>query len=298
MNKGSSLQSLVSGYMTQSGKKKKKSPAEPTAFMKFLSAVLGFLLRFSADILLVIILIVGFVTFKKCYYHNNSIFLVNPADIEIRGNVTISREMLLTTFGWTKPINGFDIVNSDAVLKLKTQMPLIKNVQMTYVPGGKLELWVEERMPLARLAGQRLPFVVDDEGVIFTYPRPREGYPEISGFDLPETVEPAMRLSPSLNCMLHLLTAATEHETRLPSSIRKVTLLGPDVDDGLLVLLADGRRIRIAWEGMETETAYSEGMLRRLRNLVPVLNNELMATKKEFNAMAIDRVAVVNEENL
>lgn len=300
MNTNLSLQSLLPGNTAQNGKKRKKKqpPAEPNGFVRFLLQVLGLLVRFGVDIVLIILLIVGFLTFKECYYRKNPVFLVNPVDIEIRGNVTISREMLLTTFGWTKPINGFDIVNSDAVLKLKTQMPLIKNVQMTYVPGGKLELWVEERMPLARLAGQRLPFVVDEEGVIFTYPRPREGYPEISGFDLPETLEPAMRLSPSLNCMLHLLTAATEPETRLPSSIRKVTLLGPDVDDGLLVLLADGRRIRIAWEGMETETAYSEGMLRRLRNLVPVLNNELMATKKEFNAMAIDRVAVVDEERL
>lgn len=298
MNDGLSLRSIQSGNATQTGKKKKRAPAEPTGFSRFMQKFLGFILRFGADIALILLLIVGFVTFKECYYHKNPVFLVNPVDIEICGNVTISRDMLLSTFGWTKPINGFDIVNSDAVLKLKTQMPLIKNVQMTYVPGGKLELWVEERMPLARLAGQRLPFVVDDEGVIFTYPRPRDGYPEISGFDLPETLEPAMRLSPSLNCMLHLIAAAAEPGTRLPSSIRKVTLLGPDVDDGLLVLLADGRRIRIAWEGMETETAYSEGMLRRLRNLVTVLNNELTATKKDFNAMAIDRVTVVNEENL
>lgn len=297
MSDGLSLRSLLPGAV-QSGKKKKQPRKELTPFARFLRAVAGFILRRIADIVLIALLLVGFFLFRSNYYKANPVFLVNPADIEICGNVTIPREMLLTTFGWTKPVNGFDIVNSDAVSKLKTQMPLIKNVQMSYRPGGKLELWVEERMPLARLAGQRLPFVVDDEGVIFVYPRSRDGYPEISGFDLPETLEPAMRLSPSLNCMLHLIAAATEPETRLPSSIRRVTLLGPDVDDGLLILLADGRRVRIAWEDMATETVYSEGMLRRLRQVATVLSNPLLATKKDFNAMALDRVTVVDEEGL
>lgn len=298
MSDALSLRSLLPGREPAGGKRKKQRKAEPTALGRAALWAGGVLLNRIADIVLLCVLVVGFLLFKHAYYKENPVFLVNPEDIEICGNVITSRELLLTTFGWTKPVNGFEIVNSDAVSKLKTQMPLIKNVQMSYMPGGKLELWVEERMPLARLAGQRLPFVVDDEGVIFIYPRPRDGYPEISGFDLPETLEPAMRLSPSLACMLHLIAAASEPNTRLPSSIRRVTLLGPDVDDGLLLLLADGRRVRIAWEGMESETGYSEGMLRRLRNLVPVLNNPLMATKKEFNAMAIDRVAVVDEESL
>lgn len=291
MSEGLTLRSLLPGK--ESGKKRKQRKAEPTGFSRVLLQAGGFFFRRIADVVLIVLLITGFFVFKRCYYTTNPAFLVNPADIEIRGNVTLKLEDLKTTFGWNRPMNGFDFVCSEVVAQLKKHNPLIKDIQMTYMPGGKLSLWVEERMPLARLTDQMYRCVVDEEGVVFRYDSPCDGYPEIR---FPEKMNPGSRLPASFNCILHLLAAAAEPETRLPSSIRHVTLLGSDVDDGLLVLLADGRRVRIAWEGMATEVAYSDGMLRRLRNLARVLNNELMLTKRDFNAMAADRVTVVDEE--
>ncbi len=276
-------------------KRKKKSGAWVVA-EKVLEVLTKPLLLFGLPILVLVAGIALFMTFKQKYYAQNDVFLVYPRDIVVRGNATLSRALLLETFGLTKPVNGFDVVKSDIVSRLRNQMPLLKTAQMTFEPGKGLELWVEERTPLARIAGQPLPLVVDEEGVCFICVRAYSGYPEISGFDAPEAFGPASRLPDATLCMLRLIKAASllarEERTRPVPSIRRVTMQGTEPDDGLLVTLADGRKVIIAWEGMATERAPSEGMMRRWRNVMKLLRDPRMEGKRHLNAMALDRVAV------
>ncbi len=233
-----------------------------------------------------------FWAFRALYYDRNPVFEVRPQEIDIRGNATLTREFVLQTFGLSKPMNGFALLRSDMVRRLQRYCPNLKKAQMTYLPGRSLELWVEERMPLVRLPGDLPQLVMDEEGVAFSYPRPTEGYPIISGFDLPDLLEPGARLPEELRCMLRLVAAANLPAYRLPSSSRRVTLLGSDPEDGLLATLADGRRLTVAWEGMGHEREPSEGMLRRLRNLGVALRSPVNEGKRHFNAMAKDFVAV------
>jgi hypothetical protein len=171
-------------------------------------------------------------------------------------------------------------------------MPILKDAKMSYTAGGTLEIWVEERMPLARLAGNiRPPLVVDDEGVIFTYSRPANTYPEIGGFDLPDDeLQPGQKLPESLHCMLRLLQVASDTEKFFPSAVKRVSLLGVSPEDGLKVVLVDGRKIDIAWDNMATEKAVSEDMCVRLRSVARVLRSSVVEGKTHFNAMAADRV--------
>ncbi len=273
------------------GRRKKASPARER-LERMLAATVPFLGRYGFYIGLVFCLGWGFFFFKAHYYRQNAAFTIHPREIVVHGNSVLSREYLLDLFGLTKPVNGFALVKSDIVRRLQTQMPLIKQVQMTYEPGKGLEVWVEERTPIARLANGQLPLAVDEEGIFFTYPNSREGYPEISGFDLPEEIEPGMRLQENLKCMLHLIGATAEPAYRLPSRIRRITLLGSHPDDGLLLSLYDGRKIEIAWDGMSDETGFSDGMLKRLEQLAKLLRDPLLSGKRHFNAMAEGRIAV------
>lgn len=249
------------------------------------------LVRHGVLLLLIIGSVAAFSIFKREYFARNPAFMVKPEEIKIRGNAMLSRELVLKMFHLDSPVNGFDVVRGDMVTRLRKQSPQLKNVQMTYEPGNGLELWVEERSPLARLPGA-LPLVVDADGVCFMYPRTRNGYPELRGFDVPD--EPSAQLPETAMCMLRLIAVAIGPKCRFPVSISWVTFIGEEPEDGLRVVLADGRSFVIAWEGMATERSISEGMVRRLQQVATVLRNPLMRGKKHLNAMAINRVAVAD----
>lgn len=273
-------------------KRRTKKAAAPSPARLAAAKALPWCWRLALWVLPLAMAWVGGRQFVRVYYRENAVFEVRPEDIIVRGNSTVKRDFLLQTFGLSKPCNGFDLLESDIVRRLQRQMPLLKQVQMTYSPGRSLELWVEERTPLARLQGEFPPLLVDEEGAVFRYPHKTEGYPTLSGFDLPDVLEPGARLPDGLHCMLRLIAAANTPAYRLPSSIRRVSLLGNDPEDGLRVTLADGRRVDMAWENMGREREPSEGMLRRLRNVGMVLRSPVNAGKKHFNAMAKDFVAV------
>lgn len=276
------------------GAKRKAGPgAKALAYaLSLLAAGAALLSRGLFPIVVTVAVLAGFLVFAHAYYETNPVFTVDPEAIVIRGNATLTREQVLQNFGLDGSVNGFDLVRGDLVARLRRQSPLIKNVTMTYQPGRSLELWVEERTPLARLAGTPLPLVVDEEGVCFIYPRPRDAYPEIGGFDLPEQLAPGAHLPPNLHCMLHLIAATASPDWRLPGTVARVFLLSDDPADGLRVTLRDGRKIVIAWPGMATETGASDAMLRRLANVATALRQPSLAGKRHFNAMAADAVSV------
>lgn len=264
------------------------------------SAAIGhFLLAFSKRfswliyLLSLLIFVWGCIkVFEATYYRNNEVFMVNPDDIVVEGNSTIPREYILACFDITGKRNGFKLVDSDIVQKLRQYMPILKEAKISYITGGKVYLWVEERMPIARIAGDPL-LVVDEEGVIFTYTRPTTTFPEIGGFDLPEEeLHPGKTLPDSLHCMLRLLQVASDTKVYFPSAVKRVFLLGIDPEDGLKVMLVDGRKVDIAWDDMATETAVSEAMVSRLRNVARTMRSSAAEGKTHFNAMSPDRVTV------
>lgn len=272
--------------------KGKKSPQKVSMLRTFLSSSL---FKHLITLLIGSSLTLGAISlFKHCYYNKNQNFMVSPNEIHVSGNATLNKSYILQCFDITEPRNGYELLKSNIVQGLQTKMPILKNAQMTYRPGQSIELWVEERLPLARIAGDlRPPLVVDDEGVLFMYNRPTNLLPEIGGFDLPDAeMMPGKRLPSSLHCMLRLLMATTDAETTFNSAVKRVTLLGANPDDGLRVTLADGRKIEIAWDKMASETATSEDMIRRLRNISRVLKSPTSAGKMHINAMAIDRVSI------
>ncbi len=282
---------------------KKKKSRQWEAVKEKLQVGVDFVLKYAFSLILVTLTSCFWIFFHRYYYRHNEHFVVEPKDIVIRGNSVFSRDFLLSVFEINEPRNGFNIVLSNLVERLRREMPLIKDVQMTYEPGKQLEIWVVERTPIARLARPTAPgvawasLVVDEEGVIFAYPRPQDAYPEIGDQEYAKLVEPGDRLPSDMHCMLHLIRAATDLSSKFsakdrPSSIKRISQLSNDTEDGLLVSLVDGRQIKIAWPGMSTERNFSEDMVGRLQKVALLLRDPLLVGQKHFNAMAPDRIAV------
>lgn len=287
-----------SAMSSRRGKSSKRAKGRANGGISaFLSFCTNWILRFPILLSIFVVAVLTWVAFKGfrvAYYEKNEVFLVAPEDIIVRGNSTISQEYILQCFRIHEPRNAYELLQSDIVARLSQTLPILKDAKMTYTAGGKLEIWVEERMPLARIAGNiRPPLVVDEEGKIFIYSRPTTTYPEIGGFDLPdEELQPGNSLPTSLHCMLRLLSVAADTAEFLPSAVKRVSLLGIHPEDGLKVTLVDGRKIDLAWDDMATETEISEDMVDRLRKVALVLRSPSVEGKTHFNAMAPDRVTV------
>ncbi len=262
-----------------------------------------FCLTYALSLIILLITCLVTIGITRYYFKDNPVFIVSPEEIVFRGNSMYSNEVLLTTLQLEQPKNGFEIVQSDIVMRLQNQMPSLKDVQMIYEPGKQLEIWVVERTPIARLARPTVPgenwisLAVDEEGVTFYYPRSLAAYPEIGDQEYAKTAEPGDQLPADMRCMLHLIQATAEIASNIaskdrPGSIKRISQLSNDSEDGLLITLMDGRKIKIAWPGMSSETGISEDMVKRLQNVALLLRNPLMIGQKHFNAMAPDRVAV------
>ncbi len=215
---------------------------------------IGKCLLFLTVSLICAIPFVVFYLFREYYFFRNDLFLVTPDKINITGNTTLKRDIILTNFDLhNRAVNGFEVVRNDTTERLRTYLPTLKNAEMTYIPLKGIDIWVEERTPLARLDDTNPPLTVDEEGVIFNVPpSTSKGYPVIGGFDVTSDMQtPGKELRAPLHCILSLLALEQFAENKLPSRITSVKLLGETPEDGLRVALADGRRITIAWPFME-----------------------------------------------
>lgn len=287
--------------------KRKKEPARSQAMERFRQRVLPIFTNYGVFWVLLVLLLVGFFSFRKAYLYANETFLVYARDIRFTGASEQVEGLLRQMLSESKPVNGFKLMEGrisveedgyEDILKRLQRMPQLRRVQMVYRPGEGVEVQVEERLPVAQLAGLSWPLVVDEEGVCFSSAN-RRGLPELSGFIFSEKgdPEPGDRLPEGLKCMLHLVGALGEKEYKLPrQTLQRVTLLGETPDDGLLLTLSDGKRVEIAWENMGCESGYSEAMLARLKNLRTFLSDPQMSRARRLNAMARDRIAVVLPE--
>lgn len=276
---------------TQPKKRKTRAKQSNTVVHTVWGRVLTFVKGRLCGLILIPLFILGACAFHHFYYKKNPHFLVQPEAIRITGNATLPSNYIRTVFDLSEPKNGFELVQSQIVKRLQ-MMPYLKNAQIFYTQGNDIELWIEERTPLARIAGDiRPPLFVDEEGMLFIYQRASSNYPVIGGFDLPEEMlMPGNRLPESLHCMLRLLQTVSDTKTYFNSAVKRVSQLGMDPDDGLIVTLVDGREITIAWDNMATEKEISEGMMERIRNVSRVLRSSIAEGHRHINAMAPDRV--------
>ncbi len=286
--------------LSKNRKRKKSKP--PSPMVERLSAIGAFTLKYSFSILMTLLVVVVSLIFYHRYYHTNAQYTTTPADITLQGNSVLQNEQLLEWFNLNRELNGFEIVRSDIVERLQSENPIVKDVKMEFRPPKTLEIWVEERTPIARLARPTSPdeywppLAVDDEGVVFRYPKSLQAYPEVGSREFAKHAEPGQRLPATQQCMLHLLEAAedillTSDKGERTSGVARVTLLSADPEDGLRVTLHDGREIKIAWPNMSTETEISEAMVKRLQRVAIVMRDPATVGLMHFNAMAEDRVA-------
>lgn len=237
---------------------------------------------------------------------NEASFLVAPGDIVITGcsspeTEQFVREIYLAgIFGLTEPVNGYDLMQQPIVERLR-QSPYFSGARMIYYPKqGKVELHVQERVPIARLPSG---LYVDIWGVCFRPSAPAPGrLPAVSGWDGIAHYVPGSRIPTEYRCMLRIIDA-TKVGGAVPFPTVSEISLRPgaySVEDGVEVRLADGREIILAWNGMGMDTdavdeairtTERKAMLERLRKVAKVLAAPDLSGKRRINAQT-DNITV------
>ncbi len=299
----------TSPVVSKNRQRKKTKP--PSRFKEVLAKIGAGMLKYSFSIVMTVLFLAVAIYFYNVYYFPEEAprrekvpNMVYPEDIILHGNSVQDRQLTLDCLELNSPQNGFEILRSDKADRLRTKSPLIRSVQMKFEPPHRLEIWVEERVPVARLVrpkaseGYWPALAVDEEGCLFTYPKSLQAYPEIGTQAFARHAEPGAQWPDEQRCVLHLIAAMRNYSfagkvAGQSSEIKSVALLGNmnDPDDGLLVTLLDGRQITIAWPKMSMETEPSEAMHKRLQRLSVVMSDPATAGLTHFNAMAEDRIA-------
>jgi len=177
--------------------------------------------------------------------------------VKVEGGKFITPELVAEWTGITEglPLLGMSIRKTRELLLQRANN--LSGVEIRRVFPDTVEIYLTERIPLARLAESR-HLVVDREGIVFAQ---RADAMELSllwgGAQSP--VRPGHRVARHALPALDLLEVC-RYGLRDGLDIRSVNVERPDY---LLLKLGDGKEVKFAWESMEERTEASRMRLNR-----------------------------------
>lgn len=214
----------------------------------------------------------------------------------------VTRQVTIETGSHVKPgivLDGFGLRNGANLAlidfkakraELMAKVPNIRTLAVSRKLPDRVVITVGEREPVARLAlkGQRNATgrVVDAEGVVFMRRVGTEMLPVIREAHQPGT-QPGKTLPPRARAALLLVSLCREQD------FAGLNILEVDTSnqDYLVAVLGNYQRAKIAWEGMDEQTAVSrKRLVNNLMNLRDTINSGLGTRAVLWNATEPDRV--------
>lgn len=200
--------------------------------------------------------------------------------IDVRHCSTISKNDLLRILGIKEgmPLFSCDSL-SGKIGEILEIVPTIASIDISRKSSGVVDIFVSERIPIARIAGTRLAadtgtrLAVDAGGVVFSS-RSNERVPEFLGFNM-ELIAPGTNLYRTAKsnqiAALQLVNYLKEINGNIDGTV--FSLASADVSnsyrlDCVFNVLNSGIHVQLAWKGMGTETPES---LKNLKNQLKVL---------------------------
>ena len=207
------------------------------------------------------------------------------SQVSISAGRMVSAEIVAESFGLRVGANLALIDFDEKRRETLSRIPNIRAISVTRHLPARVEIVVEERIPVARMEilhqnRRHTGRVVDSEGMVFMCQRGTSTLPAIREAAAPGT-PPGKRLSPRVLAALRLVERCQERE------FQELGLLEIDVSrkDYLLATLGSYSRLKIAWRGMEDDTPESDARLRRqLSRLLQAMRSHMADGAAIWNA--------------
>ena len=181
---------------------------------------------------------------------------------------SIPESIVLEMFGLRKGVNLAELDFAGKRAGILAKYPAIKTVSVKRLMPDRVEIAIEERIPVVRLgeldsrsrpAPRRSMRVADSGGTVFVKAVDVSALPAIYE-SAARAAKPGERLSGMPLAALRLLTLCREK----PYSSLGILRIDANRRDWLLAVLGDFSQAKIAWDGMESDSPASAANMKRL----------------------------------
>ena len=252
----------------------------------------------TAGILLALIILAGVIFgfyklyhlwIKQCEIHDEK------EQITIEGLHWIPREVLLNRLSMTNGAN-FALLNlrQEREIALK-RIPSLKSISLTRRMPDKLHITVEEREPIAQIMStktDRMGIVADAEGYIFMRMKGANLLPMVKVLSVPAQGE---RLGIRARAALEVITAGLRNE--VPDTVRVLQIDARKEDHLLLILRDNHQRVKLSWQGMESDAPAShETLVKTLQSLAKAIHSNVTHRAIDWFALSPEEIIADTKE--
>lgn len=244
-----------------------------------------FLLRLGLSALIVLagIISIGILTWAgtrslgQYLFFANDLFSLRRVKIECNGEVVTPKRITeYLALNACSNLFAFNMAAERAALLQK--VPRLKNAEFTRRLPGELAIIIRERVPLARLEMGAYYLAIDGAGRVLGTAAGPKNLPIISGHDL-AGLRPGLQLDEQkIFRALEVIQACAT----LPAG-HLIKIAGIDVtsQDALLLTLAGGEKVKLAWPGMtQSASAANDQLEKKLARLAESLRSAAARGKK------------------
>lgn len=229
-------------------------------------------------------------------YREQCVLTDMSEQVEITSGKMVKPDVIAENLGLRVGANLAEIDFAEKREEILRKIPTLRAISITRIMPDRVRVVAEERTPVAKMGicGQRRVSgrVVDSEGVVFICQRGTQLLPTICE-PLPPGTQPGHRIKNRASAALMLIETCRDPEFAA-LGIQDVDISKPDY---LLATLGDYSRLKIVWEGMDSESSKSRRDLTvRLSNLVKSMGSSAGVGTRTWNATMPGRIFADTEE--
>jgi len=234
-------------------------------------------------VLFVLIVLVG-TGYGGFVYLKNILFVKNPrytiTKIEVQSSGVFSEDRFKEYTKIKEGDNMYSFKLKDVQKQFKHKIPNVKEIEIRRQLPDALIVKIMERTPVIRLS-RRSRLCVDRDGYIFAVNGSKLNFlPYISGYEY-LSLRPGGKLTGRSLSAVKLVTIGASGMIDLP-----ITNVNISPEDYIIVFLNNGKKLNIAWKGMDDNSEESlEELETKLMRFVVLLNSPQGKALYDFSAI-------------
>jgi cell division septal protein FtsQ len=236
------------------------------------------LTAFVALLILTVTVIVGYVYLKNLLFVKNSRYTITTMELHSSGSFSLEKFREYTEIQEGDNLYSFALKDIEDLFVQK--VPNVRHISIKRQLPDTLTVNIMERTPVLRLT-RRSNLCVDRDGYIFAVSANKLKFlPYISGSEY-RTLRPGGKVTGRALSAVKLVNLGSSSTLDLPISNVNIS-----PEDYITVFLSNGKRLRIAWDGMDENTDESlEELNKKLMRFVLLLNSPEGQSKYSFSTI-------------